>query len=235
MGAFRRALALALAASLALGAAACDALLGLGDYQSAACVGNDCPDAGRDTGSDVDIDQDAGGATDDAAPDASTAPTDASVDGGPTPFERWAHWTMPNPDASIGGDSSAPLPHPMAYDAGGSGSVFDVRTQLTWEKDGSTAASDYATAARHCAVQGMRLPTRIELVSLVDFTQSPSIDSSVFTGTQSAPYWTSSPVATGAGGDASVAYWTVDFTHGLVGNDPNVQGKYVRCVGMTPW
>jgi len=224
-------------ASLALGAAACDALLGLGQYQSVACVGSDCPpDAAADTGTDVNIDQDAGSMSDDAPPDTSSLPPpDASDEGGPPLFERWAHWPMPNPDASIGGDSSTPLPNPMAYDAGGSGPVYDARTKLTWEKDGSTAASDYTTAAEHCTKQGKRLPTRIELVSLVDFTQSPSIDSSVFTGTQSAPYWTSSPVALDAGADASVAYWTVDFTHGLVGDDPNVQGRYVRCVGVTPW
>lgn len=220
-------------ASLALGAAACDALLGLGQYQSVACVGSDCPpDAAADTRADVDIDQDAGSMSDDAPPDTSPMPPPDAPYDGPSLHELWAHWPMPNPDASVGGDSSAPLPNPMSYEAGapGTSTVRDAVTHLVWETTGSAAPMSFDDAATHCAGIGMRLPTRIELVSIIDFTQQPTIDSATFPGTSPSRYWTESVVAHDAGApDAAIPYWTIDFSDGLVHDDPTTQA-YVRCV-----
>jgi hypothetical protein len=136
---------------------------------------------------------------------------------------------MPNPDASIAPDSSTPLPNPMSYDAGVDGSVLDTVTGLTWEV-GSEAASDSTSAWTYCQTLGMRLPTRIELVSLVDFTvmpPMPTINRAAFPGTQAMPYWTSSVVWADAGPDAAAQYWSVSFYDGRVTQTP---ASYVRCV-----
>jgi hypothetical protein len=94
-------------------------------------------------------------------------------------------------------------------------------------------ASSFLDAWAHCSSlgPGWRVPTRIELVSLVDFTRSdPSIDQPPFAGTKtSLSYWTSSVVwAPDAGADAAVNYWTVWFNDGLVAR--TAIGGFVRCV-----
>jgi hypothetical protein len=251
----RSAASLALAAGvLALG---CDAFLGLGQFQQVDCL-SDCPESGADGGNDVgagspdasdgghhaegSVDADAGpGASADADADASGGSDlgdgrssldvvlDAPVvgDGLPSPEQVWAHWPMPNPAAPIAPDASTPLPNPMAYDACADGSVYDLVTHLTWQAS-YEEADDLTTAQLACQALGMRLPTRIELVSLVDFTTSPAISSAVFPATPTnGTFWTSSVVWTPAGTDASTLYWTVNFYDGLVQTEPP---HYVRCV-----
>jgi hypothetical protein len=79
-----------------------------------------------------------------------------------------------------------------------------------------------------------RVPTRIELVSLVDYTQpsgKATIDPVVFANVQARAHWTSSPVP-GDGGPS--AYWTVSFADGLASNSA-AGATYVLCVsGGTP-
>jgi len=223
---------------LALAAAGCDTLLGLRQFRDVPCA-FDCPDGSvADTGLpeasilETSVPDAIASAEAAQASDASDAAVLAdAVDEllpprAPGPHETWAHWPMPNPDASIAPDSATLLPHPMTYDAGADGAVLDTVTGLIWEV-GSTA-SDYAGAWQHCQTIGMRVPTRIELVSLVDFTTSPAIDSNTFPGTPREPFWTSSVVAADAGPDAAVQYWSVSFADGLVDNA--TQGQYVRCV-----
>jgi hypothetical protein len=246
MAGSRRAL-VGVAALLALGAAACDALLGLGQYKDCSEVG--CPpiDASDEVFDAAEASQasDAGSSSSGDAGDASPEGGDGAAEGGgrmqdgagpgdgSASVREWARWPMPNPDASAGGDSAALLPNTMVYDAGDGGpgaTVFDTVTGLTWQQDGSQIVNSEQEAVSYCATlpSPMRLPTRIELVSIVDFTQqNPAIDQAVFTGTQSY-YWTSSPVAQPSGSDGAMLYWTVDFTDGLVHD--NASGTYVRCV-----
>ncbi|HEY6460606.1 MAG TPA: DUF1566 domain-containing protein, partial [Polyangiaceae bacterium] len=167
----------------------------------------------------------------------------------PTGNETWAHWRMPNPDASVGPDGAPPPPNPMAYDAGadasadgGSPVAVDTVTGLAWVR-ASFAASTYDAAWIACTTQtssspsgaSWRVPTRIELVSLVDFTRQPTIDPNVFPGAQSASYWTSSTVP-GDGGPSG--WWTVNFSSGLVATvaaSASALPTYVLCVsGGTP-
>jgi len=223
---------------------ACDALLGLGDYGKTSCAdvsGESCTDSGEggydvkvrdaaDASADGDAEADADA---DADADAPTTVNDAANDG-PTPHQIWAHWPMPNPDASIAPDlpDAAELPNQMAYDAGpdGSTTVFDEVTGLTWERSGDAGAGSIDEARAHCATltlgNGWRLPTRIELVSIVDFTASPAINSTAFPGTHPQEYWTSSAVPSDAG---TQQYWTVSFANGLVDNTSG-SAQYVRCV-----
>jgi hypothetical protein len=131
-------------------------------------------------------------------------------------------FTMPNP-------ASAGLPNPASYTDNGDGTVTDNVTGLTWE--GTVGDSGYMQddAAVHCAGKGAawRLPTRLELLSLVDFTiaaPGPTI-SAMFKNTPSSVFWTSSPYA-GDPGDA----WSIGFDSGYsdygVRNNPSL----VRCV-----
>jgi hypothetical protein len=247
--------------------AGCDALLGLDKYSEPQCYdgpGGDCDAATRDApaeahadgGMDADATSDADATVDahdaDASSDADAAPfSDVSID---VPLNLvWAQWAMPNPDASIGGDSSTLLPNPMSYadlpqdDAGsdaqaeggedaseaGSPYTVDQVTKLVWEKSGSTTPMGLTDAIDHCAMQlvlgqPMRLPTRIELVSLIDFTRTPTIDSTVFSAMPS-PYWTSSSYPLP---DAGPESWFVYFNDGTVSHTPQPPGgtAYVRCV-----
>lgn len=107
----------------------------------------------------------------------------------------WANWRMPNP-------SSSGLPNPAGYQLSESGQlVTDTVTGLTWQRDSDARSFTWAEAKQYCACwsadgsTGWRLPSRIELVSLVDWTaSSPSLDARAFPGTPSENFWTSSPV-----------------------------------------
>jgi hypothetical protein len=228
----RRIAAAGVALAVVVAAAGCDALLGLGQFRDVPCA-FDCPDdataadAPAETGIPETSVGDASDASD-AAVDADAMDATMAVFPPPeaaSPHEVWAHWPMPNPDASIAPDSSTLLPNPMTYDASADGSVFDLVTALTWEV-AFQAATDYPTASAQCQALGMRVPTRIELVSLVDFTTSPTIGG-VFPQTPPAPFWTSSAVWADGGPDATVLYWSVSFVDGRVTADT---AAWVRCV-----
>src|SRR6185312_11729216 len=123
-----------------------------------------------------------------------------TVDGGvgcsyqpPSEF-IYARWPMPNP-------ASAGLPNPASYTDNGDGTVTDNVTKLVWQKAvTSSQAFAWCDAINYCATLTLagrtwRLPTRIELLSLVDFTRgNPAIDTTAFPGLPGGKYhWTSSP------------------------------------------
>lgn len=263
MAASRRAAIVAFAAA-ALSVAACDALIGLDQYHDVSCAfdceaGNVAP---FNEGGDAPPDHHTADVAETSTPDvlgdvASEADADVAdvllsgevgtPEAGwpvPTVHETWAHWPMPNPDAAAGPDSSALLPNQMAYDAGaeaGSALAYDEVTHLTWYRTPFSAASyDDAWIACTSAVlpsmaQAWRVPTRIELVSLIDFTEPgnmPTVDLRIFPAVPRDVFWTSSSVpAVVDGGPAS--YWTVNFTNGLTGI--GTTANYALCVnGGTP-
>jgi hypothetical protein len=158
-----------------------------------------------------------GGGSNGAAPDG----------GGRTVEFAWAEWPMPNPGTSG-------LPYPQAYDFTATvGVVADKVTNLKWQQAIDGAAFGWADAQALCsgltlAGGGWRLPTRIELLSIVDFTNpNPLIDLRAFPGTPQARFWTSSPVA-----DEPSNAWAVDFAfgNGLVYSAPTTAAYRVRCV-----
>jgi hypothetical protein len=237
---------LAAVAVLAGCALACDALLGLGGYTEPDCIvdcgsvaapeGGDATDAATDTST---FDAFDGTAVLDASDgDAGdTSPVfDGPVDGPPLAL-LWARWPMPNPDAAAAPtiDASPSLPNPMAYDAGAeAGAAFDVTTHLTWTRE-SFQANTFDGALAACAGlgSGWHVPTRIQIVSLIDFTQpigTPKIDPVAFPATPAARFWTSSQVPVDA---ATPLYWFVDFSTGLV-QETAAGSYYVRCVKEGP-
>jgi hypothetical protein len=88
----------------------------------------------------------------------------------------FATWPMPNPMASG-------LPNPASYDTTHQGVVIDTTTGLMWEANPGTALLSAVEAAAYCTDLRLdngcewRVPSRVELVSLVDFTRrDPALD-----------------------------------------------------------
>jgi hypothetical protein len=92
---------------------------------------------------------------------------------------------------------------------------------------------NYKKAEKACAAlgEGWRLPTRAELLSLVDDTRcDPAIDTARFPDTKSGAYWTGTPLAS----DSSYA-WVVVFSLGYA-DSYHRDGSYafVRAVRSVP-
>jgi hypothetical protein len=125
------------------------------------------------------------------------------------------------------------LPHPQAYDVSTSGIVTDRVTGLHWQQTLDTTARSWTEATSYCAGLpaaggGWRLPARIELLSIVDYTRTnPMIDPVAFPSTPGGAFWSSSSVA----GDSTSA-WIVYFGFGtsMVYADQSTNAHYVRCV-----
>ncbi|HEV3190236.1 MAG TPA: DUF1566 domain-containing protein [Polyangiaceae bacterium] len=141
----------------------------------------------------------------------------------------FANWPMPDP--STAGTDRSPT-----YDTTSTDVVVDRLTQLTWQRNLEPKSYLWSDADAYCrclAVGGhddWRLPTRIELVSIVDFTKpSPAIDSNAFPGTPGDYFWTSSPLI----GNSS-AFWYVYFFDGNTHSTDASSSYRVRCVSGTP-
>lgn len=142
----------------------------------------------------------------------------------------WALWPMP-----AGG---AGEPNPASYTDNGDGTVTDNVTHLMWQKAINVNAYTFASAKTYCANtlsnQGLahhhdwRLPSRIELVSLVSFdvaSPGPTIDSSAFPFTPTELFWSSTPFASSPSGA-----WIVSFGNGNSGFRDVADPYRVRCV-----
>jgi hypothetical protein len=157
----------------------------------------------------------------DAAPEEDAAPQDAPPqDDAPAATFGWAQWPM----AETGW-----------YNLGG-GVVVDNVTGLVWQGQVPSGEFTWAEAKAYCAglkyggLTGWRLPSRIELISIVDYGQMfPAIDRDAFPDTPSTTYdhgyWSSSPYF----GDPNYA-WAVDFGFGYVNYVNVTVGQPVRCV-----
>lgn len=190
---------------------ACNALLGLDEFEKAECSGRVCGDA-----STFDV----------AAVDTGV---DAAVDAprGADPVS-WAKWPMPNYDGG-----AVFLPNQPSYQTVGA-SVEDQVTRLVWRAE--FVPGDFKFAAAQTACSNLpdgpwRLPKRIELLSLVDYAKpGTKIDATKFPGVTTSTAWTSSEVRPFVGGDAQ-QYWTVNFESGLVSAKPgNAFDAKVLCV-----
>jgi hypothetical protein len=136
---------------------------------------------------------------------------------------------MPNP-ASTG------LPNPQSYTTNADGTITDNVTGLVWEDPMEPPPTFYtqAQATLHCAAKGgaWRLPTVLELVSLVDYTvafSAPTIDLNHFPNTRSYVFRTSSP-RVGVSGSGPTLVWTVDFSNSRTTLDDETIPREVRCL-----
>ncbi len=145
----------------------------------------------------------------------------------------WAAWPMPNSGEVLG------APNPLSYTINDQGTVpadddtvTDEVTGLMWQR--STSADTYTQpdALSYCEGLGLgghadwRLPTRIELVSLLDHSRvNPAIDVDAFPATQPAPYWSASACVA-----PSDNAWDVHFYGGSADNGSVTGTNWVRCV-----
>ncbi|HEY2734469.1 MAG TPA: DUF1566 domain-containing protein [Polyangiales bacterium] len=111
------------------------------------------------------------------------------------------------------------------------GTVYDNQTKLTWQQTLEENAYTLGDATSYCASLtlaggGFRMPTRAELLSLVDRAKyEPAIDRAAFPNTPSAPFWSSSTfVAT------PTTNWFVSFVDGASLNFDPSRLNHVRCV-----
>jgi hypothetical protein len=132
---------------------------------------------------------------------------------------------MPNP-------ASSGLPNPAVYDTSITGTVFDRLTGLMWQRSAGSTPSSQAAATAACTASRLggyadwRLPTVLELVSIVDYTAiSPSIDSAAFPGTTANLFWTVTPLA-GRPHEA----WYVQFIQGATNVLDTSDFNLSRCV-----
>jgi len=112
--------------------------------------------------------------------------------------------------------------------------VLDRETSLIWTRDDLPCGSvNWKAAKKACTdltlagAADWRLPTRKELLTLVDDTRhSPAIDTTFFPACKSDWYWTSTPAAYSPGDYA----WFVDFLNGNSDWDSQRSGYHVRAV-----
>ena len=158
-------------------------------------------------------------------------------DGGPAApcettacLENWAEWPMPNSP----GDVSAGAPNPESYTDNGDGTVTDEVTGLMWQQAVPTATYTWAEAVAYCSTtltlsgySDWRLPSLVELVSILDLQPTNNIDGTYFPLTPTNNFWSSSLVV----GSPSQTAWTVSFLIGWVNSDSvSYVVHNVRCV-----
>jgi hypothetical protein len=111
------------------------------------------------------------------------------------------------------------------------GAVLDKNTGLVWEQATSgTATYSWYNANSYClnknvgGTAGWRLPSVVELKSVQDGSPTavaPLVPATVFSGVQSANYWSAS-----TGAENIAGAWVVDFSNGFVGLDNKSYDAY---------
>lgn len=121
----------------------------------------------------------------------------------------------------------------------GGAAVRDNNTGLVWEKSPSSM-QDWTMARLEClhkavpavvGTRGWRLPSVVELVSLIDPDPSGKpIMPVVFTGVPLANYWSATTSASSGTSFTASTVLSVDFGNGLVGNSSKSTPNYIWCV-----
>ena len=129
-------------------------------------------------------------------------------------------------------DVTAGAPNLASYTDNGNGTIIDNVTGLMWQQGVPAGTYTWEQSKAYCPTLNIagrndwRLPTRIELLSLVDYGRlAPSINTTYFPSTQLSPFWSSSPYA-----DSSSRAWYGDFNSGTGAGFNTVDSHYVRCV-----
>jgi hypothetical protein len=189
------------------GLVACSNLVGLDDYDKVVCTGLVC-DGGT------------GGRRDVQTSDAPPSDLDAS---GTSPVQ-WPRFRMPNYPQDGG-----PTENRASY-SGDAGIIADNVSKLVWREPVEPGLFTFEEARAKCAAitagGRWRLPSRIELVTLLDLRRRPSIDP-MFASTAEIAYWTSSEVRP----YTERRRWVVTFTS-TVGPETRNENERagVRCI-----
>jgi hypothetical protein len=129
-------------------------------------------------------------------------------------------------------NSTPGLPNPQSFDTQTAGVVTDRVTGLMWQRDLDGKLPTFGQATQMCdaltlgGYDDWRLPSRIELVSILDNTRTqPSINVTAFPQTPNDWFWTSSLAA-----DNPQAAWYVYFYFGYPKTDLVSNQFSARCV-----
>jgi hypothetical protein len=198
------------------GGAAGDLPLSAGGAEAGPAAGGG--DAGSVGGRDVAVAGSAG--------DSARGLAGGSDDCGPVAAPNaWASWALPDPENQ--GSASAQHYAELSADL-----VLDSVTQLTWQRRLSDLTYSWDEARSYCACLTLggyddwQVPSRVELVSIVDFTrQDPALDPVAFPDTPFEWFWSSSTVA----GEDGLA-WYVAFWDGNTHSSTTDSSYRVRCV-----
>ncbi len=176
-----------------------------------------------------------GSSADDASSGTSSGGGDAGGEGGAVSASvdvDWAQWPIAN------SFTDTTLPRPMSFKDNGNGTVTDQVTGLVWQQTVSGVMMKWSSAATYCAginktgvTTTWRLPTFIELVSMLDYSDTGTIDvdTTYFpnTPTDTTPFWTATPDDGDPGDGYAVSVYMTDGTSEL---DDETTALYVRCV-----
>lgn len=208
-----------------------------------AAVGGAGGTAGSDAG-DAATGGSAGDASSDASSDAGDGATGADA-GADAPSDAPPADAGACPGGVTGGDGTVHYPRwKIAGDARpdseftvSANVVLDHTTCLMWHRAVSSGLHTHAAAKALCEASTLdgypdwRLPTRAELISLIDFTKfNPALNSTVFPGvpntTNGSRFWASTLKA----GDASQAWVVLHGSYGQVTYFDLTNTHSVRCV-----
>ena len=130
-------------------------------------------------------------------------------------------------------------PNPEGYTDNQDGTVSAKVTGLMWQQTISSATFAQAAAVQYCPTLTLgghndwRLPSIIELASLIDFsvpgtTVNPvgAISGGAFPNTPAASFWSANVEIDTLGG----AYFSVNFADGSTNTQGSGVADYVRCV-----
>ena len=116
-------------------------------------------------------------------------------------------------------------------------SVQLVKSKLMWENSvhSRDIKVDYKGAVNYCkniktdTFQDWRLPTLLELSSIVDYTKAhPAIKKEFTLVNETKMYWSNTPYV-----DESNSFWGIKFKDGSTKNASSNYDRYVRCVRET--
>jgi Protein of unknown function (DUF1566) len=146
----------------------------------------------------------------------------------------WAEWPMPNGPVDV----AAGAPNPEAYTDNGDGTITDNVTELMWQKAVPKGTYTWTQAVAYCPTLTLgghsdwRLPSRIELVSIVDIGLSnPSINRTYFPATPASYFWSSSLSSNPTLPSSPSSAWVVHFGSGGTNSTIAVPlTNDVRCV-----
>ncbi|MDP9002679.1 MAG: DUF1566 domain-containing protein [Myxococcota bacterium] len=181
----------------------------------------------EDSGGDANADaQQASASCPTSAADGSDSALSSVCSAGGCVGEDWAGWPMPNSAV----DFAAGAPNLESYTVHGDGTVTDAVTGLMWQQTAPSLSYTWADAKAYCmgltlaGYADWRLPTTIELISIVDYSKNvPALDMAAFAGGTS-EVWSSTPFAR----TPSTA-WEICFAAGDTGGDSVVASNFVRC------
>ena len=124
--------------------------------------------------------------------------------------------------------------NPPSYTNNGNGTITDNVTGLIWQRQDDGTTRTWTEANTYCSNNtpglpgtGWRLPTRMELIGIVNYgTSAPAINTTYFPNTKLSYYWSSSTYA------SNTAYaWDVYFVSGFTNRTHSTtSSNYVRCV-----